>query len=220
MVSPIPKRSSRPLLSEIPITRRLQDPQSPADVLHGVRRVCSRVETLAYPINIVPSPWRSSLAANGAVSPIPGVQDSGETLISRRVRETRIGLAGAVSAAAGRFSSNGRLSRRLLRLRLLPERTRCRTSSFRSGCVPRQPDHEPFVCPPSQAHEGEPHEQLLIGRQPRLMRCRLADREQPPSHRHGLTLSVKPWRIRSHDAMIHAGLERIQTIRQLLPRET
>src|SRR3954470_16183570 len=39
MGSPIPARSSTPLLGEIPIERRLRNPQRPADVLDGVRRV-------------------------------------------------------------------------------------------------------------------------------------------------------------------------------------
>ena len=47
---------------------------------------------------------------NEGVSQIPGVQAKSETLISRRVRETRIGLAEAgCRIGVGRVSSNGRL---------------------------------------------------------------------------------------------------------------
>src|SRR4051812_9592843 len=47
----LPERSWASLLGQIPIERRLRDPQRPADVLHGVRRVA--VERPGVPLLFV-----------------------------------------------------------------------------------------------------------------------------------------------------------------------
>src|SRR4051794_32044051 len=67
-----PERSSAPLLGEIPIERRLRDPQRPADVLDGVRRVA--VERHGVPLLLV-----IEVAGPAALPPAcPGSGEAGE----------------------------------------------------------------------------------------------------------------------------------------------